>query len=265
MTRIQEAAAYLGKKQDRPLKGKNTRLQRRSDQRIAVRYYQTDIVTYVADPDYPSGTVIVSTGGWRSTMTNQRIREWSKVRFHCKKGQLLTGEWTSPSGFIAFGDGAVFDAETGLIISGIVDSPGPSTREKALDKRVKKYIADYCAHVVEHGLAIPDSGDCWPCLMKAEDEEKKAARSGLNGTASNPAAFDPMGHDHYLSHMADDEKYFVPSLLFKALRAKGYRSPESTFMLLQLDAKRGDTTLIKKTLTWWFRTIRPYLLKEIGQ
>jgi hypothetical protein len=65
------ASAYLGAKDRRPLPGAATTLERRDDGSIAVRYHDTDVLTY-----HPDGTVTLTTGyftsGYFPTRTTKR-------------------------------------------------------------------------------------------------------------------------------------------------------------------------------------------------
>jgi hypothetical protein len=76
-----QADAYLGRKEDRPLPGRATRLRRTYDGSIAVHYQATDVVTY-----RPDGTILLCTGGWYSVTTKARMNEYSRARIYSDRG-----------------------------------------------------------------------------------------------------------------------------------------------------------------------------------
>lgn len=64
-----EAAAYLGRKSDRPIGGsRNTRIIRRSASAVAIRLHHTDVVTFNAD-----GSALLDNGGWSTMTTHARM------------------------------------------------------------------------------------------------------------------------------------------------------------------------------------------------
>lgn len=65
-----EAAQFLSGRDDVAI-AHNTRLVRRPGY-IAVRHHYTDVVQY-----WPDGRITLSTGGWYSTTTKQRINQFS--------------------------------------------------------------------------------------------------------------------------------------------------------------------------------------------
>ena len=74
---------------------------------------------------------------------------------------------------------------------------GEIKKKMALVKRAKKYCADYMTALMARKIPAPGAGDCFGCLMKAED-------------GSTPMG----GPDHIKNHM--EQKYFVPSLVVRA-------------------------------------------------
>ena len=77
ITTYEQASDYLKRgrnKTDRPLPGKGTRLQRRGSA-IAVRYWNTDVVTF-----YRDGRISLATGGHLTRTTERRIETYSPCR-----------------------------------------------------------------------------------------------------------------------------------------------------------------------------------------
>lgn len=64
--------------------GNNTYIVRRSESEIAVCLHYTDVVTYTK-----SGKVRLSSGGWRTATTKQRIKQFSGVNLWQEKGEWL--------------------------------------------------------------------------------------------------------------------------------------------------------------------------------
>src|SRR5687767_4430618 len=86
MKSYSEAAAFLGRKASRPLPGRSTRMERRGDAAIAVRYHDTDIVTFWGD-----GSLTVNSGGFRTVTTKARINEYTPIRVSQKRGLWYVG------------------------------------------------------------------------------------------------------------------------------------------------------------------------------
>jgi hypothetical protein len=241
---------YLGTKADRPLTGRATRIQRRPGGAIAIKYHETDVITY-----HPDGRIVARNGGYQTSTTKARINEYSPIRVWASKGMWyadFVGRDTAAPRVI-FADGLTFHEDT--LIGGI----DPATVEPAkrrLDRAVRKYIDGFCAHVAEaRELAPPSNGDCWGCLFS------KVRPAGF---VSNAEPDEPLGYSHYLSHFGGTEEqpepYYVPSLVWKAVQRRG--NPAFCYQRIQAEAKRGDTRMLRDDLRAHFRKLKPGLLKE---
>lgn len=60
---------------------KNVYLEPRSDGKIAVKYHDTDIVTY-----YPNSRIQLSNGGWQTPSTKQNLNSYSPFHIRQEKG-----------------------------------------------------------------------------------------------------------------------------------------------------------------------------------
>lgn len=161
----------------------NTYLHRVNDSSIVIKLHSTDVVTYHAD-----GRIVFNSGGWRTVTTKARMNEYSPARV-----SQARGVWSISIGGVEanYADGITWD---GSAFTGA----GVNFDAVKLARRASKYATDYMAAFDAGKVPLPGPGDCWGCLMVAED-----------GKA-------PMGgKDHMLSHMA--EKYYVPSLLSRAI------------------------------------------------
>ncbi len=233
MRDYQTAETYLGKKTDRPLPGRFTRLQRRDDGSIAVRYHATDVITY-----RPDGTIRADSGGYRTMTTKARIAEYSPIRVSQTRGLWYVGDGL-------YQDGIIYQDGT---IRGTIPAGDTERAKRALDKQVRRYIRGFCDHVIAAGeISAPSGGDCWGCHMRASD----------------PAA-EPMGYGHYLDHFGgtpdEPDPYYVPSLVTNAIRARGYGSPAMIWAMIQGETKRGHARILGDVLRAYFRKIKPGLL-----
>jgi len=79
MNSYESVMAYLEKgrnKEDRPLRGRATRAVRNPDGSVAVRYHDTDVVTFM-----PDGRTILWAGPYRTATTKERINEYMPAGF----------------------------------------------------------------------------------------------------------------------------------------------------------------------------------------
>lgn len=210
MTTYSDFDQFLGAKSRRPLSGKRGTDVRRIDaQTIALRYHDTDVVTYFADGRYR-----FNTDGWRTLTTKDRINSYSPVHIWQTKG-----EWLTPAG--PFADHCEY-------FNGQWSGLSENLHAKRLAMR--KRIADYCkafAQAIERGeIQRPSPGDCWGCLMNTK-----------NG---DPAEFPMLGPDHIIEHF--NEGYFVPSLLMRAIQWRKYPDPAFIWQWF-VERKESDTPI----------------------
>lgn len=206
----EKASGYLGTKQDRPLPGRSTRLQRRPDGGIAVRYHATDVITF-----HPDGRIVLQSGGYQTMTTKARINEYSPVQLYADRGLWYVANGTRT----LYADGLTWAAGT------ITGGRAPAATEGAkrqLDRAVAKYIKGFCASVTEaRALAAPSGGDCWGCLFQAET----APRTGNGWNSLPPYPAKVMGYDHYIDHFGGDpdneDPYYVPALVWRAVQRCG--------------------------------------------
>jgi len=194
---------------------------------IAVRLHATDVVVI-----HPDNTYTLNTGGWRTVTTKDRINKFSPARVFSNKGIWYAGEYP-------FVDGIKVDAN-GIAINADKESNKIQRYKNRLDKMVREYINGFAHDAFENGLQQPNSGDCWGCHFTTNGKD------------------DPMGVDHLLSHF--QEKYYVPSLLWKAINARGYANPGLIWSLIQTDVEKGNFRLLTDVLRSYFRKKKPALL-----
>ena len=242
--------AARNKDAGKPLSGKATRLHKVGDN-YAVRYHNTDVVTI-----HPNGTYTLDLGGWNTLTTRRKMTEFSPARVSTKNHVAFVW-WRNDDGefSVPFSDTISVD-RFGRAISEPPDMDKYKTLSKQLDKLIKGYIDGFIKHVGDNGLSEPDNGDCWHCLMfdKREDGVVK------------PTA------DHIMSHMSEEERYYVPSLLFNAMLwgRRGNSNPQHaasfSYMYLMTMAKRDlppQGWFIRRELRPYINSIREDLIKHM--
>jgi|SRR3990167_8606666 len=212
----QEADQYLGTKQDRPAPTGSpcaTRVIRRADG-IAVRYQETDVVTYYPD------RIVLNSGGWHTSTTKARINEYAPVYVSSTRGV-----WHIKP---AHDDGQVYS--DGLAVSWAgewIKKPDLKAQKREtkritdLNKKIAKFGEKVKQAVINDTIDRPSGGDCWYCAMTTQTGDT------LGETIKDI--------DHLLEHMR--ESYIVPSLVYRAVKLHGsyamydvlYNRQDSTF------------------------------------
>lgn len=193
------ASEYLkgGKdKTSRPLPGRSTRLESREGGAIAVRYHNTDVVTYI-----DNGLIALDSGGWRTVTTKARLNEYLPHPWHVYQDKgiwyLGRGYWSDPEkATFVFRDDIMINPETGEV-TGEGENP---TEKLKMKKAAAKFASKYVKSLLAGEVPAPSGGDCWHCLMVTKTGETL-------GELSNS--------DHIVSHI--EEGYLVPSLLVRAI------------------------------------------------
>ena len=159
----------------------NTLRIRYTDGREAIRLHTTDILTF------QNGRCTYNSGGWRTVTTKDRMNTYGPARI-----TQAAGIW--------YIDGKVFQ-DGCWIKGGRAHGCAPASLSKRTHKELKA-IREYCREYMDRffswQIPAPSNGDCWGCLMKAQDGTRPLGSDG----------------DHVRQHIA--EKYYVPSLLVAA-------------------------------------------------
>jgi hypothetical protein len=183
---LDTAREYLARGRDksrRPLPGKATSLVA-VEGGIAVRYHETDVVTYRED-----GTVEIRFGGWQTPTTRQKIGAFARARV-----------WSAGKGYSEINGVKVRESAT-LRPDGTVEGdhdPAQETREKKHRARIKAFAQNFADDFLAGNVPPPSGGDCWYCHLFG----------------------DAGGGDHLREHI--EEGYHVPSLLARAAQKNNY-------------------------------------------
>jgi hypothetical protein len=183
---------------------------------VAIKFHNTDVVVI-----RPNGTYLLQNGGFLTRTTKERINEFTPAKLSQRKGL-----WYMLDGTV-FNDGVVIN-EKGEPLNSVKDNT--EELKKKLDKMVSKYIKDFATEAIKNGLELPSAGDCFMCQFNSEDV------------------------DHLFSHI--EESYFVPSLLFNAIKSRNYVNPGLIYGL----AVQQPEVWIAKELTAYFRKMKPKML-----
>jgi len=176
-----------GRNKDSRKVANNTYLQRRGGD-IALKLHSTDIITWKSD-----NSIIVDTGGWQTPTTKDRLNNYLPAGCRLYQKDYI---WFWDDG-TPFTDGDVI--KRGKIFSS--SEPDTVKEKQKLKKRIKGYAKDFAKALP---VAEPSGGDCWYCYFTIN-------RDG-NDT-------DIASTDHLTEHIR--EKYYVPSLLYKAMKQFG--------------------------------------------
>lgn len=249
----------------------NTWLERRAGRRpdggrpleddFAVRLHNTDVVTF-----HPDGSVTLDSGGWRTMTTKSRINGYLPVgaRVESDAGEwFLYPRWngwgtaTAPGSAYPFADGMR------LLADGTVEGASMDLRpiRRQVLKMVRAYVNGYAAHVVKNGLQEPSSGDCWGCFMRLSNDPAKIGPWGQTQRPLAPGRDMMTGVDHLLSHF--EEKYYVPSLFWRAVQRRG--NPAFCWQVALKSAGHGDTRMLKGDLRAFFKPLMPALVEEVAR
>lgn len=212
---------------------------------VAVKLHQTNVVTFK-----PDGNVILNSGGWRTVTTKERINRYSPARVYSEGGVWFV-YYKDDYGSQTYQPDDCTDHRATFFDGMMVDSKGiPLVRDdgeevlatkRRLDRMIRRYVNGYASHVLERGnLEAPGLGDCLMCQ------------------AAQPKNENPLGLDHLISHM--EEGYYVPSLLWSAVRSRNYPYPSTIWEMMDRAVERGDAGAVKTHLSAYLRKLKPALL-----
>ena len=215
----------------------HTRLNLHENGDIALKYHATDVVTY-----HPDGSISLDSGGWKTQTTKRRINDYTDMRVFPDKGVWYVGKkgdiwhWEPGEHDFVFQDNMRVMPDWSVKYQ--FEPPDAKEIEK-LRKSIARYARKFADNLV--GIGLPDAGDCWFCYMNFDGEETT-------------------NHSHLIDHIEED--YFVPSLLFRALRDSniGNYWGYSIQCVMEGDDKHYDKWM-KDVVR---RAVRKYIQKRLG-
>jgi len=150
-----------------------------------IRLHNTDIIRRL-----PNDTIILSSGGWKTSTTKDRINSFLPYKII-----QIKGNW-----YISIeGNRELFYDGITIQRNQIISKNSISLDDVLILKnRIKKYSDDFVNALDKGEISQPSKGDCFYCQF-VDSETKQPIKST----------------DHYLSHF--EESYFVPSLLIAAI------------------------------------------------
>jgi len=244
-------------KHSRPV-ANNTRVERRGED-IAIRLHATDVAVI-----HPDNSITLHDGGWLTVTTKDRMNYalgMRPVKIGSDRGMwfIYNRDWEKRARYF---DGITISAN-GEILNPRDESLEErlAFAEEKMRKGIDRYIEGYFDAMEAGEMPLPSGGDCWDCSMIVSDGPDKGKPLG-----------DVKDGDHLLSHIK--ERYYVPSLLWNAVKARGYRDV-SFVMATRLDRDTWDEGRMKVRRAWQStkpdsgsvkelrRDLRKYLAKRL--
>ncbi len=230
---------------------RSTSVVMREPDAIAIRYHETDVITYHRAGWNEEDYTTLESGGWRTVTTKDRMCNYGPVPVWQRAGLWYVGG----TGAIYF-DGIQVNTATGAILN---PRPVPDQREterakRRIDTIVSQYVAGFVLSCIDAGeLPVPGPGDCFYCVMRT--------------TPGDVPLGDATGDvEHILSHLT--ESYYVPALLYNAIRDRGYGAgPGPIYAMANADIQRGGESRltlyhVRQSLTAYFRNRKIALVEE---
>ena len=217
----------------------STAAYRESDGTVRLQYHETDVV--VCKPD---NTVTLTSGGWRTPTTKERI-SWCLWPYASLYQQ--GGVW-----YIAM-QGVTVPFEDGMVLNG--RKPKVKKNAEAKQLKLKKLVHEYAESYVDQlrkgNIPAPSGGDCWMCGLQTTEGQ------GL-GEATKDTG-------HLLSQISKKERYYVPSLMVRALKRRSSRMMEALVWSKWSGQDVGERLANDETLWMEIRKcLRNYLLLQLG-
>lgn len=219
----------LGNRSSKRLGGRATYAIRKGKKSIAIRYHNTDVLTF-----NENGTIKVDSGGFMSPTTKERINSYLPP--YAPRLYQSNSVWNwhrNGKRPVTFANGDVIGKRGAVIGTG--SNSAEVKRVALLCKQINKY-AKLCADSLP--LNPPSGADCWYCAMKTE--------------AGIPLGDATKNTNHLEEHMK--ESYVVPSLVYNALIACGY-DPQKSFIFSSVfgSGSGGYNWLVKRAVTRYLK------------
>lgn len=174
---------------------------------FGVRLHQTNVVTFHSD-----GRIVLDSGGWHTVTTKDRMNRAIRSYHSSSSWSVYSdrGVWYVATGNYSAGTDKRWAYADGITLhlDGSVSGEGEDPRrQQQLRKQARAYAKAYTQALYDGEIPSPSGGDCWGCCMVPVNGKPASPQAGLAGP------------DHMLSHL--EEKYYVPSLVLRALERFG--------------------------------------------
>lgn len=266
---------------DRPI-ANNTRVIRRSDDSIAIKLHNTDILTF-----HSNGAIQLFTGGWKTVTTKDRMNRFlpSGIGVYSEKfiWYLTIGDWRNGKKYL-YEDMMWIDANGNVIDQDLNPIPEHSPEaEKAKRKQLRK-IDSFIRKGLKRlaaGEITQSMGDCFIC--QAFNGQPIADVMYKGELKDGQLVTTPYKEAPYLdclqSHI--DENYFHFSLVMNAVKSEFYDpdgqfgNPNMTYGLAPIDKHNlsvwangpdcGHSTMAADmTIKRLQRGLKQFICKQLG-
>lgn len=194
---------------------------------LGLKLHDTVIVTY-----FPDGSYELDSGGWKTLTTKDRMNNYTP--FHIHQENLI---WYV-NGIYLFKDGIRIEPDRTV--------KGDMTLEELKEwKYTKEKIMAFAKRFAE-ALPVPQpsGGDCWYCAFRDKEDRTWG---------------DVADHVHLWHHIEED--YFVPSLLYNAMKERGYGNHIMyVFCIFEGTSGRDPSSYDRETSK---RVLRDYLYRRL--
>jgi len=251
---------------DRPI-ANNTRVIRRSDDSIAIKLHNTDVITF-----FKNGEIQLFTDGWKTVTTKDRINRFlpSGIGVYSEKHiwYVTIGDWRSGKKYL-FEDFMIIDSDRNVFDFEHNPIPEHSKEAEKAKRKQLRQIDNFIRKGLKrlgNGEISQSQGDCWICSMKQ-------VNTGDSMEGNNQ-------YSCIQSHI--DEDYFHFSLVMNAVKSECYDpdgnfgNDKMTFGLAPVDkhnlsvwangpdCSSHSTMAADMTLQRLQRILKQFIMKQLG-
>lgn len=249
---------------DRPI-ANNTRIIQIDDGTIGIKLHDTFVVKYYSNElsgvkIHEGDTIQLDSGGWKTVTTRDRINRFSPLHVWTEKSVMYVSQsnWyeihnnPNESKIYHFEDRMFFQPD-GTVwkkdVNGIPVELKPYSKKDEQKKRkqlnkIDTFIRNYVNKLTNGKMEQPGNGDCFYC-----QGESNPGCTIQFGTLTKDEGFTPgINPDHLWEHI--NRKYYVPSLIFSAIRSECYNSEDS--MWGNPNMTYGLAPIDKHNISCWF-------------
>lgn len=228
---------------DRPI-ANNTRLIQISDDVIGIKFHNTVIVKYFDNSHLDCinyGDLIqFNTDGWKTITTKERMNQFAPISIWSERHIWYIAKsynWQNTDDeanpiyhfedniFFKVNGNKAYRKENGQLTELKPFSKKEEQKKRKQLKSIDEFIKNYVNKLMNGEIGAPSLGDCLYCQGESNSEMAKKMFIGelKDGQLETKQGIDS---HHLQSHIL--EKYYVPSILWSAIRSQCY-DPEGIF------------------------------------